>query len=133
MVATAEVAAVAGSGVHGENAVAEGEFCYSGTDFDDGAGEFVAEDDGRLQHHGVVAAAIDLEVGAAGEGCADPDQEFAVSGMRDRDLLHAQVFAAVQHCRQHGFGRRFHHHASIFSLSADLGTGLRTARDTDAR
>jgi hypothetical protein len=47
------------------------------------SGELVAEGDGRLEHHGVIAAAVDLEVGAAGEGSADAKHQLALGGARD--------------------------------------------------
>ena len=67
----------------------------AGADFDDRAGQLMAEDDGRLQHHGVIAAAVDLEVGAAGERRAHAQQQFSMARVRDGYPLHAQVFLAV--------------------------------------
>ena len=77
LVVKAEEAGIAGGGVHRKNAVAESEFCYACAEFGDDPGELVAEDNGRLEHHGVIAAAVDFEVGSAGEGCANAEDNFA--------------------------------------------------------
>ena len=59
------------------------------------------------QHHGVVAAAVDLQVGAAGQGGADANHQFPGRGLGDRHLLQPKVFLAVQdrgrHLRDHPF------------------------------
>ncbi len=104
----AEEADVAGSGVEGDDAVAACEWRYSGPTSTTVPASFVAEGDGRLQHHGVVAAAIDLEIGAAGEGCADPDHQFAVrrpagqgsapsAGLPCRSSTAANIFREFHH------------------------------------
>ena len=101
LVVAAEVAAVAGGGVEGDDAVALFELRHAGADLGDDAGELVAKEDGRLEHHGVVAAAIDLEVGSAGERGAHLDDDLARPGLGDGDTLEAEVFFAVQDCRIH--------------------------------
>lgn len=71
LVVEAEEAGVAGGGVEGQDAVADREFCDAVADFNDGPGELVTEEAVKGEHLGVVAAAIDFEVSAAGEGRAN--------------------------------------------------------------
>jgi hypothetical protein len=83
----AEETDVAGSGVEGYDAVAFAEGVDSGADFGDYAGELVTEGDRRLQHEGMVAAAVDLEISAAGKGCAYTNDQLSVRGAGDIYLL----------------------------------------------
>jgi hypothetical protein len=92
---TAEETVVAGGGVERQHAVAHAEPGDTGTHLYDYASQLVAEDHRGLQHHGVVSAAVDLEVGAAGEGRAHAQEEFARADRRNGNPLHAQVLAAI--------------------------------------
>ena len=69
---------------------------------DDGSGELVAEEAVEGEHFGVVAAAVDLEVRAAGEGGADAQDQFAGAGGGDGDVLDAEVFLAAKDGGSHG-------------------------------
>jgi hypothetical protein len=104
--ALAEIALAAGGRVDRDDTVAEFKihtFFDAFAQFDDSAGELMAEEGGRLDHLGVVAAAEDFEVGAAGEGYGDFEDEFAGVGARDGNLFDADVFLAVED----GGGHRF--------------------------
>ena len=59
-------------------------------------GEFVTEKRGRQDHPRVISATEDFEVGAAGQSGADPNDEFAGRGLRNGDVLDADVLAAVK-------------------------------------
>ncbi len=109
-------AEVAGGGVQRHHAVSDVEAGHAGARFDDLSGELVAKGDWRLEHHGVVAAAIDFEVGAAGEGGADAKHELAPGSSRNGHTFHAQVLAAIEDSRQHRLRRALRNHPSIFSL-----------------
>jgi hypothetical protein len=56
----------------------------------------MAEEGGRDDHAGVVAALVHLEISAAGQGDLDFDQNLAVSHARDGYFFDFEVFFAVQ-------------------------------------
>ncbi len=87
---------LAGSGVEGDDAHALLEAVDAGADFLDDSGQFVAEQGGRDDHAGMVAALEHLEISAAGQGDLDLDQNLAVTHARDGDFFDLQVFFAVQ-------------------------------------
>ncbi len=62
----------------------------------------MAEEAVEGEHFGVVAAAVDLEVGATGEGRADAQDQFAGAGGGDGDVLDAKVFLAAKDGGSHG-------------------------------
>src|SRR5690349_4831330 len=100
--AAAIVAPQARSGVGGHHAHAElparvNAFAH-GNDF---AYNFVAENGGRLDHLGVIAALPDLEIGAVGEREANAEENLFGSQGGDVNLLNAQIFAAVKDGRGH--------------------------------
>ena len=70
-------------------------------DFLDHAGQFVAEERGRHDHAGVIAALINLEVGAAGERHLHLDQHLALFHARDGYSFNFQIFFAVQDGSRH--------------------------------
>ena len=80
---------------------------------------------------GVVAAAVDLEVCAAGQGGADAQDQFAGGGSGDGDVLDAEVFLAAEDGGSHGAARGFavvdlsrsKGHLLIFSSLGLLGRG----------
>ena len=106
LVIATEEAGVAGRGVEGEDAVADGEGSDTFAELHYGSGEFVAEEAVEGEHFGVVAAAVDLEIGAAGEGGADAQHQLAGGSDRDRHVLNAEVFLTVKnggsHCPANG-------------------------------
>ena len=69
---------------------------------DDGSGQFVAEERRRHDHARMIAAAKDLEVGSAGERRAHAHDQFARSGLGNRNALDANIFATVEDCGLHG-------------------------------
>jgi hypothetical protein len=100
--ATAAVETVeAGGGVGGDDALADVEALDVFADGDDVAGEFVAEEGRRDDHLGVITAAKDLDVGAAGKGSADAHKDIAFLYFRNGDLFHAHLFAPVEHSSLH--------------------------------
>jgi hypothetical protein len=117
LAAFAEETSIARSGIHGEDAVAHCKPCAR-SHFRDHTRELMTEDDGRLEHHCVVPAAVDLEVRAAGEGRANPHDDLAGSSLRHVDTFHAQIVAAVQHRGQHGVGHGLFSH---FRLAEAMG------------
>jgi len=62
----------------------------------------VAEEAIEGEHFGVIAAAVNLEVSAAGKGGAYAQDQLAGSGGGDRDLLDAQIFLAMKDRSPHG-------------------------------
>ncbi len=106
--ATAAVkAAQAGRGICSDNTQAQ---APPGVDSlphrGDFADDFVAENRGRLDHLGVIAALPDFEVGAIGEREAHAQQDFVGGQRRNIDFFQAQVLAAVQHGGHHLCGHR---------------------------
>ena len=81
---------LAGRGVQRDDAHALLEAVDAGADFFDDSGQFVAEQRGRNDHAGVIAALVHLEVGAAGQGDLDLDQNLAVTHARDGDFFDLQ-------------------------------------------
>ena len=75
------------------------------SDLDDGSGELVAEEAIEGEHLGVVAAAVDLEVGAAGKGGAHAQDQLAGSCDGDGDVFDAEVFLAAKDGGSHGSAR----------------------------
>src|SRR5579883_221764 len=112
----AEVALIARGGVERDDAVANLEIGDASAHFFDGPGQFVAERDGWLEHFGVVAAAVDFKVSAAGERGCDADDDFARPGGRHREFFDAQVFLTVEH----GGCHRVRHHL-LFSQTLRPG------------
>jgi hypothetical protein len=70
--------------------------------FRDDAGEFVAEDGGRHDHSGMIAAFENLQVGAAGERGLNADADFARFQRRRRKVLDLNVFFTVKNGGFHG-------------------------------
>jgi hypothetical protein len=69
------------------------------------------------KHFGVIAAAIDLQIRAAGQRCAHLQHQFPGFCDRQRNALYAQIFLAAQNAGEHrGVGAQSH--PSIFSLPA---------------
>ena len=75
----------------------------------------MAEETIERQHLGVVAAAIDLEVGSAGQRSTYVEYEFAGSRNRNRDLLYREIFLAAQNSGGHRLVGN-NGHRLIFSL-----------------
>ena len=92
---------LAGRGIERHHAHALLEAVHALADFLDYAGQFVAEERGRDDHAGVVAALIDLEIGAAGESDLDFDQHFALFHARDGHSFNLEIFFAVQDGGRH--------------------------------
>jgi hypothetical protein len=136
LVVEAEEAGVAGRGVERENAVAEREFGDAFADLDNGSSEFVTEEAVECKHLCVVAAAVDFEVGAAGEGRSYAENQFTRVSDRDGDVFDAQIFLAAKNSGSHGaavaFGRSglicCNGHLFIFSSLAPVGTASRIVR-----
>ncbi len=105
LVVAAEEAGVAGRGVEREDAVADGEGGDAVSDLNDGSGKLVAEEAIEGEHLGVVAAAVDLEVGATGKGGAHPQDQLAGTCGGDRDIFDAEVFLAAEDGGSHGSAR----------------------------
>ena len=77
---------------------------FVATDFDDGAGGFVAED-----ARGRDGAVLDFfDVGGADAADGDLDEEFAGGNPRDGDGFEAQVVDAAINDGAHGFGNFEH-------------------------
>ena len=66
------------------------------------AGQFVAENSRRHDHAGVISAAKNLQIGAAGERGAHAHQNVARPDRGNRNALDAHVLFTVQNGREHG-------------------------------
>ena len=108
----AEEAAVTRCGVHGRHAVAHAKRRHALAHRSHGARDLMPEEHGRLEHGGMVAAAKDLEIRAAGERGAHLEQQLARPGRRHSYLLQPQVFPAVKNGGHHGGNT---HSIAIFS------------------
>jgi hypothetical protein len=95
LVAAAEVALIAWSRVEGDDAVADSEIPNAGTYFVDNARELMPEGHGQSEHARVIAATVNLEVGATGEGGLDANDDLSRTGNGYREALKAHIFAAV--------------------------------------
>jgi hypothetical protein len=107
----AEETLVAGSGVQGDNAVAKDQGRHALSYTDDGSSELVTKETVYSEHLGVITAAIDFEVGSAGEGGANAQDKLSRASDRHRNAFDAQVFFAAKHGCCHLFG-----HHPIFSF-----------------
>ena len=87
---------LAGGGVEGDDLHALLEAVDAFADFLDDSGQFVAKEGGRDDHAGVVAALINLEIGAAGEGDLYFDENLTLLDSRDRYSFNFEIFFAVQ-------------------------------------
>jgi hypothetical protein len=96
LVVAAVVAVTAGSGVEGDDAIAGTKGGDAAADLMDGASELMSEGDWGLEHPGVIATAVDLEVCAAGKRGMDADDDFASPRLRHGNLLDTQVLPAVE-------------------------------------
>jgi hypothetical protein len=63
------------------------ETLYSFTDGGDSASEFVSKGAGESFEDAGMTASVSFEVGAAGEGCANFDQEFTGTRLRNGQIL----------------------------------------------
>ena len=102
LAARAEIAFAAGRGVERHHAVAGREIRDAFAGFDNRSRQLVAEERRRHDHARMIAAAKDLQVGAAGERRAHADDQFAGCGLGNGNLLDANIFAAVEDCGLHG-------------------------------
>jgi hypothetical protein len=96
------IAAQAGRGIRGDHAQADppsriDAFAY-GCNF---SHDFVAEDGGRLDHSGVVAALPYFQIGTIGQRETDAEKNFIGANGRHVDLLDAQILAAIEYRRGH--------------------------------
>ena len=96
LIVAAVVALAAGRGVEGNDAVSGAKGGDAAADLVDSACQLVAERDGGLEHARVIAAAVDLEVGPAGERGVHTHDDLARTGLRHGNLLNAQILAAVE-------------------------------------
>lgn len=99
------MAGKAGGGIGGNDPGADGPTAGLRMDLGDDAGEFVSEGAGRGEHPGVITAAIDLEIGAAGEGGLDAEADFTGLEWGRDESLDADLFPAVEDGSAHGWGR----------------------------
>jgi hypothetical protein len=67
----------------------------------DFAYHFVAEDRGRLDHLGMIAALPNFEVGAIGKSETHTKQDFVSGERRDIDFFETQVLAPIKNGRHH--------------------------------
>ena len=95
-------ALAAGAGVGDDDAVADVPVFHVGRGLADDAGEFVAEDGGRDDHAGVVAALENFQVRAAGQRHLDGDADFAGAERWLGAFFNADVFFAMQDSGSHG-------------------------------
>jgi hypothetical protein len=65
------------------------------------SGQFMAEWDRGLQHHGVISAPVNLQVSSASQRRPNPDYNLSRLRHRHRNSLHAEVFLSVKHGRKH--------------------------------
>ncbi len=56
----------------------------------------------------MIAAAVDLEVGAAGERCLHADDDLSRTRNGHRNPLDTQIFSAVKHSGRHFLNHHFH-------------------------
>ncbi len=96
LMARAVEAHLAGRGIQCDNLHALLESANAGADYFDDSGEFVSEQGGRNDHAGVVAALIDLEVGAASQCDLHLDQYLAILDVGDGNLLNFHVLFTVE-------------------------------------
>src|SRR4029077_17062637 len=87
---------LAGRGVQGYDAHALLEAIDVSTNLLDDSSEFVAEKRRGHDHAGVIAALVHLEVGAAGQGDLNFDENLAIADAWDGYFFDLEVFFAVQ-------------------------------------
>jgi hypothetical protein len=98
---TAKVTLVTGSRVSGNNALAYTELSRVFAYRDYISGHFMAEQCGRTNHFGVIAAAEYLHIRAAGERGTDAHEKFSGTDGGDWYGLEANIFLAVENRRLH--------------------------------
>ena len=97
----AEEAHPAGRRVERHHAHALLEAAYAVADFFDDTCQFMPKQRGRNNHARMVAALVDLQVGAAGQRHLDLDQDLAFAHARNRDLFDLDVLFAIEDRRRH--------------------------------
>src|SRR5690242_10003764 len=96
----AEEAGIAGRGVQRDDPVSLEKSGHALSNLFHNAGSFMAEEDRRLQHQGMVTAPVNFQIGAAGERSAYPNQQLSRLRTRNRHPLQSQVLFTVQYrCR----------------------------------
>jgi len=95
LAAEAEIALVAWSRVEGNDPIADPKIPYAPADFVNNAGEFVSEGHGQGEHSGMIAATVNLQIGATGEGSLNANDDFSRTGYGYREALKAHIFATV--------------------------------------
>ena len=98
---------------------------------DYGSRLLMAKERGRNDHARVIAAAKDLEVGAAGERSAHLDDQLARRGLGNGDLLDADIFAPVEDGGLHGAAPVEERVLDCLAAQADGGFDLLAAFDDD--
>ena len=83
--------------------------CVVKNDPESEARKLMAENRGREDHTRVVAAAVDLQIGTAGERGGDTDAHLAGADRRHRHALGADVLPAVEHGGEHALAHCSYH------------------------
>ena len=102
LAARAEIALAAGRGVERHNAVAGRKIRDALAGFDHRSRQLVPKERWRHNHARMIAAAEDLQVGSAGERRTHADNQLAGPGLGNRNLLDANILAAVEDRGLHG-------------------------------
>ncbi len=99
--ALAEEALLARGGIRGHHALANRKLRDTLAHGDDIAGQFVPEHSRGHDHAGVISAAEDFDVGAAGQRYFHPYEDVSAIDCGNGYRLHLQVFLAVKHGSHH--------------------------------
>jgi hypothetical protein len=87
---------LAGCGIERDHAHTLPEAVDAFTDLFHDSSEFVAKESGRNNHAGVIAALVHLEIGSAGEGDLNFDENFPLIDPGDGHSFNFDIFFAVQ-------------------------------------
>ena len=99
--APAEVTFLARSRIGRHHALSDGKLRDILADRDNVAGQFVPEHGGGHDHAGVISAAEDLDIRAAGQRHLHSYEDVSAIDCRNGYRLHLQVFLAVKHGSHH--------------------------------
>ena len=101
LTAEAEEASIARRRIQRNDAIPFVESGDSLSNFSDYTGYLVAEQDGRLEHHGVIPTAVNFQIGSAGQSGTYADDQLTGLSAGNRNPFQAEVFLPIQNRRIH--------------------------------
>jgi hypothetical protein len=108
LILLAEVAGVTGSGVERDDSISKLKAGHTFANTVNCSGDLMSKGNRGRKHFGMIATAINLEVGATGEGSPHTENHFTLLGGGNGRGFNAKIFLTVEDHRLHGGWRTGH-------------------------